>query len=119
MCRSWRCRRVDSLVLEDNNGVGVSDGGLQQTLGVLGAVGGNDLKTGNGAVPGRVILRMLGSDTRSETVGSTEGDVARLDTTGHVVGLCGRVDDLIDGLHGEVEGHELALGACQQLNGVW
>jgi hypothetical protein len=24
------------------------------------------------------------------------------------VGLCGGVDDLINGLHGEVEGHELA-----------
>jgi len=56
---------------------------------------------------------VLSSDTRSETVGSTEGDVARLDTTGHVMGLCGRVDDLVDGLHGEVEGHELALGGCQ------
>jgi hypothetical protein len=51
---------------------------------------------------------MLGGDTGGETVGAAEGDVARLDTTGHVVGLGGGVDDLVDGLHGEVEGHELA-----------
>ncbi|KAH0357911.1 hypothetical protein KCU83_g293, partial [Aureobasidium melanogenum] len=102
---------ADSLVLENNDGVGISDGGLHKTLGVLGAVRRNNLKTGDGAVPGRVILRVLSGDTSSETVGSTEGDVARLDTTRHVVGLCGRVDDLIDGLHGEVKGHELALEA--------
>lgn len=52
---------------------------------------------------------MLGGDTGGETVGATEGDVAGLDTAGHVVRLRGGVDDLIDGLHGEVEGHELAL----------
>lgn len=97
------------LVLEDNNGVGVPDGGLEQTLGVLGAVWGDDLETGNASVPCGVILGVLSGDTGSETVGSTEGDVARLDTSRHVVGLCGRVDDLINGLHGEVEGHELAL----------
>lgn len=53
---------------------------------------------------------MLGTDTSGETVGATESDVARLDTTGHVMGLGGRVDDLVNGLHGEVEGHELADG---------
>ena len=52
---------------------------------------------------------MLSTDTRGETVGTAEGDVAGLDTTGHVVCLRGRVDDLVNGLHGEVEGHELAL----------
>lgn len=55
---------------------------------------------------------MLGTDTGCETVGATEGDVAGLDTAGHVVGLCGGVDDLVNGLHGEVEGHELALSRC-------
>jgi hypothetical protein len=32
-----------------------------------------------------------------------------LDTARHVVGLCGRVDNLVDCLHSEVESHELAL----------
>jgi hypothetical protein len=101
---------VEKLVLEDTDGVGVADGGLEQTLGVLGRVGRNDLETGDRTVPRRVVLGVLGSDTSGETVGTTESDVARLDTAGHVVGLGSRVDDLVNGLHGEVEGHELADG---------
>jgi hypothetical protein len=101
---------VEKLVLENTDGVGVANGSLQQTLGVLGRVRRNDLKTGDRAVPGGVILGVLSSDTRGETVGTTESDVARLNTTGHVVGLGGGVDDLVNGLHGEVEGHELADG---------
>ena len=103
-------KTVKKLVLKDTDGVGVADGSLQQTLGVLGRVRRNDLKTGDGTVPGGVVLGVLGSDTSGETVGTTESDVARLDTTGHVVSLSGRVDDLVNGLHGEVEGHELADG---------
>ena len=101
---------VEKLVLEDTDGVGVADGSLEQTLGVLGRVGRNDLKTGDGTVPRGVVLGVLGSNTSGETVGTTEGDVAGLDTTGHVVSLGGGVDDLVNGLHGEVEGHELADG---------
>jgi hypothetical protein len=103
-----------ALVLEDNDGVGVADGSLQQTLGVLGAVWGDDLEAGDAAVPGRVVLGVLGADAGGETVGATEGDVAGLDTAGHVVCLRGRVDDLVNGLHGEVEGHELALVVGQR-----
>lgn len=100
---------VHQLVLENDDGVGVADSGLEKTLGILGAPGRDDLEAGNAAVPGGVVLGVLGTDTGSEAVGATEGDVAGLDATGHVEGLSGRVDDLIDGLHGEVEGHELAL----------
>jgi len=59
---------------------------------------------------------VLSGDTGGETVGTTESDVAGLDTTRHVVSLCGRVDDLIDGLHGEVEGHEFALEVLSGLD---
>jgi len=52
---------------------------------------------------------MLCGNTRSEAVGSAKGDVARLDTAGHVMRLGCRVDDLIDSLHGEIEGHKLTL----------
>lgn len=100
---------VEELVLEDDDGVGVANGSLHQALGVLGAPGADDLEAGNGAVPGRVVLGVLGSDTGGEAVGATEGDVAGLDTARHVEGLGGRVDNLVDGLHGKVEGHELAL----------
>ena len=105
----------DLLVLENHDRVRVADSSLQQTLGVLGAVWRNDLQSRNASVPRSVILRMLCSDTGSETVGATEGDVAGLDTTGHVVGLCGGVDNLVNGLHGEVEGHELALSSLSDL----
>lgn len=100
---------VHELVLEDDDGVGVADGGFEQTLGVLGGPRGDDLQTGDGTVPAAEILGVLGGDTGSETVGAAEGDVAGLDTTGHVEGLGTGVDNLIDSLHGKVEGHELAL----------
>ena len=99
----------DLLVLQDDDWVGVADSSLQQTLGIFGAVWGDDLQSWNTAIPGGEVLRVLSSDTGGETVRATEGDVAGLDTTGHVVCLCGRVDDLVNGLHGEIEGHELAL----------
>lgn len=103
------------LVLQDDDGVGVTDGSLEQTLGVLCTVWRDNLETGNASVPRSVVLRVLGGDTGSETVGSTEGDVAGLNTTRHVVGLCGGVDNLVNGLHGEVEGHELALVSLLEL----
>jgi hypothetical protein len=101
---------VEQLVLKDDDGVGVADRGLEQALCVLGAVGRDDLETGDAAVPRGVVLRVLGGDTGGEAVGAAEGDVAGLDAAGHVVRLCGGVDDLVNGLHGEVERHELALG---------
>lgn len=54
---------------------------------------------------------MLSTDTRGSTIGTTEDDGARHVTTRHVVGLATRVDDLVNGLHGKVPGHELAA-AC-------
>lgn len=50
---------------------------------------------------------MLSSHTGSGTVWTSESDVTWLDTTGHVQRLGGRVDDVVNGLHGEVERHEL------------
>lgn len=103
------CYRGALLVLQDHDRVGVANGGLQQTLCILGAVRGDDLQSGDASVPGSVVLGVLGGDTGGEAVGATEGDVAGLDTAGHVVRLCAGVNDLVNGLHGEVEGHELAL----------
>lgn len=53
---------------------------------------------------------MLGTDTGGSTVGTAEGNVTDLGTTGHVVGLSTRVDNLVDRLHGKVHGHELTDG---------
>ncbi|KAH3688590.1 hypothetical protein WICPIJ_000434 [Wickerhamomyces pijperi] len=60
--------------------------------------------TGFGSLMEALIKPLWSSE---DTVWTSEGDVTWLDTTRHVVGLSGRVDDVIDGLHGEVEGHEL------------
>lgn len=97
------------LVLQEHNRVGVANGGLQQTLGILRAPGRDNLQSRDAAIPGGVILGVLRGDTSGETVGATESDVARLNTSRHVMRLSGGVDDLIDRLHGKVESHELAL----------
>lgn len=104
---------VHELVLKDHNGVRVADGSLQETLGILRRPRGDDLQTGDAAVPGAEVLRVLGGDTGGEAVGATEGDVAGLNAAGHVQGLGCGVDDLVDSLHGKVEGHELALDGGQ------
>ena len=57
---------------------------------------------------------MLSCHASREPIGSSKGDVARLDTAGHIVRLGSRVDDLVDGLHGEVKGHEFAL--CHEVS---
>lgn len=51
---------------------------------------------------------MLSANTSSGAIRSTEHDWAWNISSGHVICLAGRVDDLVDGLHGEVESHELA-----------
>ena len=52
-------------------------------------------------------MGVLGSDGLGGTVGASEDDGAGTVTTRHVVDLGGGVDHVVDGLHGEVEGHEL------------
>lgn len=70
---------------------------------------GSDLQTPSGP-PGGEALRVLGGDAGWGTVGPPEDDGHRLQPGGHVVGLGGGIDDLVDGLHGEVKGHELTDG---------
>jgi hypothetical protein len=96
---------------------------LEETLAVLCAPRADDLETGDLTVPCGVVLRVLGGDTGGSTVGTTEDDWARnvaarllfpgtLDEcpvmpleckpkwgVHHVVGLAGRVDNLIYRLH--------------------
>ena len=50
---------------------------------------------------------MLGSDCLGGSVGASEDDGTGTVTTGHVADLGRGVDHVVDGLHGEVEGHEL------------
>ena len=58
-------------------------------------------------VPGRIVLAVLGGDARGGAVRAAEHDRAAHLAARHVERLGGRVDDLVDRLHGEVEGHEL------------
>lgn len=95
--------------------VRVPDSALQQTLAVGSAPGGDDLQTGNTSVPRTVVLRVLGGDTGSGTVGTTEDDGTGDVTTRHVVGLTTRVDDLIDRLHGKVPGHCVRCLSCEKV----
>ena len=105
---------INLLVLQYNHGVGVADCSLQETLCVLCAVWRNNLQPRYASIPRSVVLGMLGSDTGGETVGTAESDVAGLDSSRHVVSFRGRVDNLINSLHSEIEGHELALESfCQ------
>ena len=81
---------------------------LQETLAVLGTPRTDDLKAGDLTVPRCVVLRVLSCDTGSSTVRATEDDGYGDIAARHVIRLAGRVDNLVDGLHGEVEGHKLA-----------
>lgn len=71
-----------------------------------------------GALPCSEALRVLRGHARRSSVGSSEDDGHRLKAGGHVVGLGCRVDDLVDGLHGEVKGHELTDGSEASLPGT-
>jgi hypothetical protein len=94
-------------VLEEDDGVRVADRGLEQTLGVGGVIRSDDLQARHLGVPGGIVLAVLGADAAGGAVRTAEHD-GRADLAArHVQGLGGRVDDVVDGLHGEVERHEL------------
>ena len=98
---------VEDLVLEEDDRVRIADRGLEQALGVGGRVGLDDLQARDVAVPGGIVLAVLGGDARRGAVRAAEDDRRAHLAAGHVERLGGRVDDLVDRLHGEVEGHEL------------
>ena len=58
-------------------------------------------------VPAAVILAVLRGDARRGAVRPAEHDRAAHLPARHVVGLGRRIDDVVDRLHREVEGHEL------------
>lgn len=62
------------------------------------------------AVPGCEALRVLGCHAGGGAVGAPEHDGAVDGAGRHVQGFGCAVDDLVDGLHREVERHELADG---------
>ncbi len=105
----FRSRVRILLVLQNNNRVGVSNGCFQKAFGVFRTPRCDDFQPRYAPVPSRVVLRMLCTNASCKAVRTTKGDVTRLNSAGHVVRLSGGVNDLINGLHGEIESHELAL----------
>jgi len=51
---------------------------------------------------------VLSSNAESSSVGASENHWTASSTSRHVKRFCGTVNNLIDGLHGEIESHELA-----------
>lgn len=70
-------------------------------------IGHNDLQARNVAVPGGIALGVLRGDAGCSTARTAEDDRRAHLAAGHIERLGGRVDDLVDRLHGEVERHEL------------
>ena len=58
---------------------------------------------------------MLGGDASGKAVRASKCDITWLDPTGHIMSFGRGIDDLVDGLHGEIEGHKLALKSSCQL----
>ena len=58
-------------------------------------------------IPACIALRMLRGDPAGSSVRTTEDNRTTHLAAGHVQRLRGGIDDLVDGLHGKVEGHEL------------
>ena len=107
---------VKNFVFEEDDRIGIADRGFQQALGVGRGVGRDHDQAGNLRIPGRVILAVLGGDARGGAVRSAEHDRGAHLSAGHIERLRRGVDDLVDRLHGEIEGHEFddRLEPCER-----
>mmetsp|Transcript_20597 Transcript_20597/g.39095 ORF Transcript_20597/g.39095 Transcript_20597/m.39095 type:complete len:272 (+) Transcript_20597:99-914(+) len=97
---------VHEFVFQHHDGVRITNGSLDESLGVFGRIGRNDLETRDTGIPSAKALRVLGSGTGRKTVGSTKDNGTGQITARHVELFGSAVDDLINGLHGKVNGHE-------------
>ena len=98
---------VEQLILEEDDRVLAADRGLEQALGVGRVIGRDDDQAGHAGVPRAVILAVLRADPARRAVGPAEHDRAAHLAARHIIGLGRRIDDVVDRLHREVEGHEL------------
>lgn len=76
--------------------------------GSSGAAVADYLKAWHRAVPSCIALRMLSSHSCSCSIGTPEDYWYRNSARWHVQCFCSWIYDLVDGLHGKIEGHELA-----------
>ena len=98
---------VENFVLQEHHRAWIADRRLEQALGVGGGVRRDHLEPGHMGVPGRVVLAVLRGDAGGSAVRPAEHDRAMHLAARHIERLGGRVDDVVDRLHGEVPGHEL------------
>ena len=70
-------------------------------------IGRDHLEAGAMGIPACIALGMLGGDPGGRSIGAAKDDGAAHLTARHVMGFRRRVDDLVDRLHCEIEGHEL------------
>ena len=98
---------VHQLVLEEHDRILGADRGLEQALRVGRVIRRDHDQAGDAGIPRREVVRMLRTDARRRAVGTAEHDRAAHLAARHVIGLGRRVDDVIDRLQREVEGHEL------------
>ncbi|VEU45051.1 unnamed protein product [Pseudo-nitzschia multistriata] len=97
---------VHQFVFQNHDWVGIPNGGLDQSLGVLTGIGRDNLKTGDGSEPSGKTLRVLGGGTGTVSVGTTEDNGNGQVSPTHII-LFGRtVDNVVDSLHTEIDGHE-------------
>lgn len=84
----------------------IPDRRLQQPFSIFWAPRTDNFQPWAVPIPGSEALRVLCSNASWSPVGAAEDDGDGDGSCRHVAGLGGRVDDLVDRLHGEVERHE-------------
>ena len=98
---------VEHFVFRKITGFGSRIAALSRPLASAAEYGAITFRPGMCAYQGGIVLAVLRADAGGRTVGAAEHDGAAHLAAGHVERLGRRIDDLIDRLHGEVEGHEL------------
>ena len=109
--RHFEGAAIEYLVLEEDHRVRIADCALQKSLCIGGRIRLHDFQTGDLRIPSCVVLTVLRAHTSRRAVRAAEHNGAAHLTARHVQRLGGRIDDMVDRLHSEVESHELHDGA--------
>ena len=102
---------VEGLVLDEDDGVLVADGGLEQAVGVGGGGGHGYEQPGDVQEERLEAVGVGGPELVAGALGHAHDERHADLPAEHVVDVGGVVDDLVEGEEGEVDGHELDDGA--------
>jgi len=97
---------VENFVFKEDHRVAIADCGFQQPFRVGRRIGHHHLQPRHLRIPGGVVLAVLRTNPRRCAIGAAKHDRAAHLPARHVERLCCRVYDVVNRLHGEVEGHE-------------